>query len=60
MVIENRSTHLSPFARAKAVQLNVGEGLQTLAQNDRRGLKTPTYEVTRLSVRSYEAGWIGS
>ena len=23
---------------------NVGEGLQTLAQNHRRGLKTPTYK----------------
>jgi hypothetical protein len=32
----------------RADKPNVGEGLQTLAQNPRRGLKTPTYKVTGL------------
>ena len=29
----------------QADEQDVGEGLQTLAQNDRRGLKTPTYDL---------------
>jgi hypothetical protein len=30
--------------RIDAPKPNVGEGLKTLAQNHRRGLKTPTYD----------------
>ena len=32
----------------QADEQDVGEGLQTLAQNDRRGLKTPTYDLLEL------------
>jgi hypothetical protein len=40
---------LKPAALAEAARSGwkqgVGQGLQTLAQNDRRGLKTPTYDL---------------
>ena len=50
-VMLSEAKHLEgwrPFARAKADKPNVGEGLQTLAQNHRRGLKTPTYMPARV------------
>ena len=50
-VIKRKLTDVSdPFARARVDKPNVGEGLQTLAQNHRRGLKTPTYKVGGLPM----------